>query len=218
VRHPDEVPVPPAHGTLPGQETGVKAARALPYALEARGLVQPADGTFWIKFENTGKATAVFQVRSANSADLPRNYTVEPHASLTDSWHAAADGSYDLSSYAPNGFFREFKGRVAGARTSNLEAQTASEDKGDEIALTITNRGADVAGVRIFDRYAGHTTKLVLESGETDVRHWSLDRTSGWYDLSLTMTGDARFEYHLAGHVENGEDCISDPLMGGLVG
>jgi phospholipase C len=40
---------------------------------------------------------------------------------------------------------------------------------------------------------------------------------SGWYDLTLTVDGDATFAYHAAGHVENGEDSISDPLMGGLV-
>jgi hypothetical protein len=28
---------------------------------------------------------------------------------------------------------------------------------------------------------------------------------------------DAQFEHRLAGHLETGEDSISDPLMGGLV-
>jgi phospholipase C len=28
---------------------------------------------------------------------------------------------------------------------------------------------------------------------------------------------DAAFEYRLAGHIENGKDSFSDPLMGGLV-
>ncbi|HKB11460.1 MAG TPA: phospholipase C, phosphocholine-specific [Vicinamibacterales bacterium] len=218
VRHPDEVPVPPAHGELPPQETGVKAARALPYALEARGRVQPADSTVWIKFENTGAATAVFQVRSGNPADAPRNYTVEPGKSLTDVWHAAADGSYDLSVFAPNGFFREFRGRIAGAHTPNVEVMTSFENHGDQITLTIANRGNDEIALRIFDRYAGHTTSLALRAGETDAKHWPLARTRGWFDLALTIEGDARFLYQLAGHFENGEDSISDPLMGGLVG
>ncbi|HMF99043.1 MAG TPA: phospholipase C, phosphocholine-specific [Vicinamibacterales bacterium] len=215
-RHPDDVPVPPAHGTLPPQETGVKAARALPYAIEARGLVQVADSTFWIKFENTGSAAAVFQVRSANSADAPRSFTAGPQSSLTDSW-VAAGGQYDLSVFGPNGFFREFKGRVAGERTSSLEVLTSFDDKGHEITLTISNRATEVAAVRIFDRYTGKTTKFVLESGETDSKHWSLLHTSGWYDLALTINGDAQFLYQLAGHFEDGDDSISDPLMGGLV-
>jgi phospholipase C len=79
--------------------------------------------------------------------------------------------------------------------------------------LTISNRGADPAAVRVVDRYDRQTTKFVLEAGETDSKHWSLQRTRGWYDLTITIGGDARFEYHL----EDGEDSISDPIMGGLV-
>src|SRR5262249_14694185 len=44
VRHPDEVPVPPAHGTVPTQEEGVRLARAIPYELDALGAVQDSDG------------------------------------------------------------------------------------------------------------------------------------------------------------------------------
>ena len=40
---------------------------------------------------------------------------------------------------------------------------------------------------------------------------------SGCYDLTLTIERDAQFAYHAAGHVENGDDNLSDPLMGGLV-
>jgi hypothetical protein len=36
----------------------------------------------------------------------------------------------------------------------------------------------------------------------------------GWYDLVITVEGDPGFEYHFAGHVETGEDSISDPAIG----
>ena len=36
-------------------------------------------------------------------------------------------------------------------------------------------------------------------------------------DLTVSVDGDPQFEHRFAGHVENGEDSISDPLMGGLV-
>src|SRR5262245_27553441 len=78
VRHADEVPVPPVDEKLPRQEQGVRPARALPYALHAHGDLNEADGSFRIQFRNVGKATGVFQVRSGNSADAPRTYTVEP--------------------------------------------------------------------------------------------------------------------------------------------
>jgi hypothetical protein len=44
----------------------------------------------------------------------------------------------------------------------------------------------------------------------------SLTRTGGWYDLAIAVDGDSQFEYHIARHLENGEDGISDPIMGGL--
>jgi phospholipase C len=37
--------------------------------------------------------------------------------------------------------------------------------------------------------------------------------THGWYDLTVTVDGDAGFNWQLAGHVENGERSISDPAM-----
>jgi phospholipase C len=51
----------------------------------------------------------------------------------------------------------------------------------------------------------------------TQTERWSLSRTRGWYDLLITVEGDPRFEYRYAGHLENGQDSISDPAMGGLV-
>jgi len=39
--------------------------------------------------------------------------------------------------------------------------------------------------------------------------------TGGWYDLAITVERDSQFEHHVAGHLENGEDSISEPIMGG---
>jgi phospholipase C len=55
---------------------------------------------------------------------------------------------------------------------------------------------------------------MALSPGETDSARWSLTRTSGWYDLSIAVDGDPRFAHVVAGHLENGEDSISDPAMG----
>jgi hypothetical protein len=34
---------------------------------------------------------------------------------------------------------------------------------------------------------------------------------------TITVENDPHFDHRLAGHLENGEDSISDPAMGGLV-
>jgi phospholipase C len=219
VRHDDQVPVPPAHGSLPGQERGVRPARALPYTLDAQGAVQPDDGSFWIQFRNSGEATAVFHVRSGNAADLPRSFTVEPHKALTDSWRVAAIGrsEYDLSVYGPNGFFRSFKGGVAGNNRAKLDVSVTYDDDSSDIMLEIKNRASQLAQVSVFNRYTSRTTRLVLTPGESESRNWALARNGGWYDLAIVVDGDSSFEYRLAGHLETGEDSISDPLMGGLL-
>jgi phospholipase C len=86
VRHPDDVPVPPASQHLPAQESGVRPARALPYALDASATVQPGDGSVRIEFSNTGMAAAVFHVRSTSAAHSPRTYTVEAGKGLAGAW------------------------------------------------------------------------------------------------------------------------------------
>jgi phospholipase C len=219
VRHDDEVPVPPVNASLPGQERGVRPARALPYTLDAQGAVQSTDGSFWIQFRNSGQAAAVFQARSGNAADLPRTFTVGPHKLLEDSWRVAALGrsEYDLSVYGPNGFFRSFKGGVAGRNRAKLDVRVAYDEESNDIKLEITNRAPQLAQVSVFNRYTSRNTRIVLTPGESESRNWALSRSGGWYDLAIAVSGDPHFEYRLAGHLETGEDSISDPLMGGLI-
>jgi phospholipase C len=56
-----------------------------------------------------------------------------------------------------------------------------------------------------------------VQEHEAQSKSWWLSRTQGWYGLAITVEADAQFQYHFAGHLENGEDSISDPIMGGLV-
>jgi phospholipase C len=58
---------------------------------------------------------------------------------------------------------------------------------------------------------------LSLNPGKSGTEQWSLSRIRGWYDLTVTVEGHSQFEHRYAGHLENGEDSISDPGMGGLL-
>jgi phospholipase C len=85
-RFPDYTLVPPANQTVLKQEPGVRPARALPYTLNAHGVLPLADGSFRIDFGNTGKATIVFQVRSTSNPQRtpwnPRTRSTLPGLSL----------------------------------------------------------------------------------------------------------------------------------------
>src|SRR5262249_53215486 len=93
---------------VPGQEQGVRPARALPYELDVQSTVQAS--TVSLKFVNSGHQGAVFHVRSGSTTDPVRNYTVDAGKTLSGSW--TVSGSYDLTVYGPNGFTRYFKGRI----------------------------------------------------------------------------------------------------------
>jgi phospholipase C len=209
-RHPDNVPAPPSHQRVPAQERGVRPARALPYRLSALGG-QMAGGLFQIEFANSGQAAAVFQVRSAYAGELPRTYTVGPHKKGTDTWNGLA---YDLSVYGPNGFFRRFAGSGAVAGP-NIEVREQYED--DAISVRLTNHGERDVRLHIVNAYAGNTIEQRLLPHESETLEWPLRTSWGWYDLLMTVAGDPSFVRQLAGHVENGEDSISDPAMGRVV-
>jgi phospholipase C len=200
---------------VPQQETGIRPARALPYAMDAIGSVNAAAGSFNITFVNTGAATVVFHVRSGNAADPVRNYTVEPGKTLTGTWSGIS--SYALSVYGPNGFTRFFNGSIgSNAAVLGLTASCGLEAFGS-IGWAITNMGTKKATVSVLDAYTGNrvTRQLSVREGFQD--QLSLSQFYGWYDLIVTVAEDPTFKYRLAGHVETGRASYSDPAMGGLV-
>jgi phospholipase C len=215
-RHDDYPAHVPANQVMPGQEKGVRPARALPYALEALG--RSVGNQFRIDFLNAGHQTAVFHARSANAADLPRCYTVEPRESLTGLWPLGANNSYDVSVHGPNGFFRSFTGRVSdGSARLRIQTESDWDDETVRFVLHLTNRSGRRVTVRVFNRYTGKTLDQLLDHSETMSRAWNLRRFYGWYEFVVKVLDDHTFEYRLAGHLENGQDSFSDPLMGGLI-
>jgi phospholipase C len=215
-RYPDYKPAPPAEQALPAQEAGVRPARAVPYDLKALGYADVSDGVFSIHFGNSGKAAAVFHVRSGNTQTGPWTYTVGPNAELSDSWNIKANGqsAYDLSVYGPNGFMRAFKGSLSGQDKANLDIRSVYDTERCSITLEIQNRGVESCKVHILDAYTKETVVSELEAGEKLVKDWSLEKFFGWYDLVVEVNSDSGFQQRIAGHVETGEDSMSDPAIG----
>jgi phospholipase C len=87
----------------------------------------------------------------------------------------------------------------------------------DEVVLHLANVGTEQLDVAVADAYMSGDVVISLRPGRSTTRNWSLARTHGWYDLLVTVAGDADFAWRYAGHVENGEESITDPLMGGLI-
>jgi phospholipase C len=200
---------------VPKQEHGIRPARALPYELNVHGTVDTVHNTLRLEFINTGEATVVFQVRSVDPAAQVRNYTVEPHKKLHDTWNIVS--TYDVSVYGPNGFVRYFKGSV-GPKAAALDIQSNyRNDDGGAITWRIRNFGEHKASVVVLDAYTGRNVVELLRPDEELKDDWSCSKLFGWYDLVVTVVEDPSFSYRLAGHVETGRDSFSDPAMGGIV-
>jgi phospholipase C len=76
------------------------------------------------------------------------------------------------------------------------------------------NAGEKHAKVKIADAYSRQSASEGLHPGETTKKRFSLDASFGWYDLTITVESDPGFKQQIAGHVETGEDSVTDPLLG----
>lgn len=214
LKHPDYKPLPPLHQALPKQEAGQRPARAVPYELHAAGALTAGHGKFQIEFSNTGKAAAVFQVRSGNIATGPWTYTVGPRKTLTGEWNLKQDNltAYDLQVFGPNGFYRTFKGQTA--QNAGLSAGIDYDVAKGSVTLTVSNRGNATAGITIKDAYGKKVVHHTVAGHSGYASEWQLDASHGWYDLTVTVTGDTAFVRQLAGHLETGKDSVTDPMIG----
>ncbi|WP_037361728.1 phosphocholine-specific phospholipase C [Amycolatopsis orientalis] len=203
-RHPDYVPTPPAHPSLPEQEPGLRPARALPYRLAADGVVR--DGMLKIDFASRGQAGAGFLTTSPRTPGGPWSYTVEAGKTLTGTWPVV--GAYDFTVHGPNGFVRQF----AGAAAPGPEASTRESD--GRLVLALVNNGTAAVTLTVADQY-GHqrTATYRLAPGGRAEHVADPSANYGWYDVAITSDRDPAYRRTLAGHVETGKPSASDPAL-----
>ncbi|GAA3566570.1 phospholipase C, phosphocholine-specific [Amycolatopsis ultiminotia] len=206
---PDYHPVPPAGGAVPGQESGLRKARPLPYDLAVDA--QAKDGRMHLNFTNSGGAGAVFHVTSAVRTDYPWVYTVGAGQSLTDSW-ALPDGEYQLSVFGPNGWLRELAG-TAGAVGPEVVAR--HDAAGGHVTLTFANPTDAAVRFTATDAYdaAESYTYEVAAGASEDVPGWGVDKANRWYDITVRTDRDEAFVRRVAGHVETGAASTGDPAV-----
>ena len=87
----------------------------------------------------------------------------------------------------------------------------------DRLELEVTNQSGRRVTVRLVNRYSDKTSDQRLDDGETMAKTWQLHPFNGWYEIAVTVLEDRQLEYRFAGHLENGKDSFTDPLMGGFI-
>jgi phospholipase C len=213
----------PASSVLPRQEKGTRTARPLPYELYVDGKVA-ANKSFEIRFEarkdifGESSAGSPFHVYCYGASFSNRAYAVSAGDALTDTWTTEAfdKDQYHFKVHGPNGFFREFKGSINEQEVEVLCSYEKSPKKKltGNIEFTIINRSSKAVSVVITDNAYKQSaqTKKIPAGDEIKVRV-DLTKTFGWYDSSVTIEGNTRFENRFAGRVETGSEGITDPGM-----
>jgi phospholipase C len=113
--------------------------------------------------------------------------------------------------YGPNGFVRVFRGAAHNRAEVTLQDAAARR----ELALQLINGGPGDCTFHIGDNAYGAAPREVrLAAGERASLAWPVAASHGWYDLGITIDGDAAFLRRLCGHLEDGLPSRSDPAFG----
>jgi phospholipase C len=228
----------PVTNQMPPQEPGTRPARPLPYQPNAylTGFTAGGGGADIanLLFSNSAphaRKASHFSVYNNMSPDVnfldypagfPGQYTVEPSHQRGQSVPGSAEigaghgnGSYDLTIVGPNRFLRRFTGDVsapgATARVTVAYYQggwgprpqlvlTLANGRAEGTTFTVTQNNYSTDATAIFDVPAGGAATYTADP---------VTSSSGWYDVTVTISSDASWSQRFTGHLETGTNSIS---------
>lgn len=213
----------------PQQERGTSKACALPYQLIAECELDAAKTSLALQLATgAGSHGAPFSVSSRlpfrQQPGKTWSYAVRSGDSLSDQFHLQdfPNSEYHLCASAPNGFFRSFQGSQTDPSLKTrctYEVDGALKKPTGNIELHFENASDQPMEVLLTDDIYKDidSTKIALAAKGTKTIKVDLKKSSGWYDVRISVTGHDHYHRHYAGHAENNEDSITDPYMGGML-
>nr|WP_196054782.1 phospholipase C, phosphocholine-specific [Nocardia aurantiaca] len=187
---PKPAPPAPAGQRLPAQDPGRAKARPLPYQPVAWLEVTAAAAT--VRFGNQGTVAMPFQTFAYHDNSI-RQTVVAPGGAAQERFQLG--GTYDFAIHAPNGFLVEASGTADTATLTAAAAIGGSADK-PAFVVTVTNSGTSAMTIEVGG------SRTTINGGADHQITAPLDE--GWYDLTLTLSGNSDWRRHFAGHLENG--------------
>src|SRR5690606_1507054 len=143
---------------------------------------------------------------------------------LHDGWSLGnfENHAYHLRVYAPNGFYREFKGDGQHPLISvscSYEQRTGNPGSfTGKLLIHLRNQGQIAQHVSIQDvSYQRKTITRSLGVGAEETVVIDLQSSNQWYDVVIQAEGNSTWSERFAGHIETQQVSSTDPLMGGLV-
>ncbi|MFB7944018.1 phosphocholine-specific phospholipase C [Kitasatospora phosalacinea] len=213
----------PVNNRLPVQEAGTRPARALPYQPVANldHLEFGSGGVIkaWIAMANGGSAATHFAAyANAHRTGGPWQYTVDPAGSTSDFFNCGTGyggGKYDLTVVGPNRFLRRFTGdATASGRNAAVTATYAAAPDTGELALRfeLANNGSAAVTFTVTSnnyRTDGPWTYPVAAGARTGDWFDAVAYGNGWYDFTVTVSGDPSWSQRFTGHLETGAPSVS---------
>lgn len=206
-----------AFPTVPKQDKGICLSNALPYELHTSGERQ-SDGSFKLKFSNTGTQGAVLHVYDKkNLSGIPNRYVLEAGKQLEDIWYNNKK-EYDLWVLGPNGFHRHFTEKLSETlnRKISPEIRICYDLKNEAILLEVINN----SNIPLVFNLKSNAYNLFEIKGfklEANTTHktpaLSLKDYYNWYDFTVTVNEAPSFTRRFAGRIETGRILCTDPAM-----
>jgi phospholipase C len=220
---------PPATTNVPPQqEPGTKRARPLPCQPNANldGLTFGGNGSVeaTLSFSNNGphvRKASHFAVYNNAAPDqtlvnypsaYPGQFTVHPSHTIRHQTEIGT-GKYDLTIVGPNRFLRRFTGDTnATGRSAQVTATYFRDGFRLQLALELTNDGTTAVTFTVTpNNYSTSHAKTYRLPAHGHTTHTvdPLASSNGWYDLTVTISGDPSWSRRYVGHLENGTNSIT---------
>ena len=205
---------------MPQQEKGIRPSCPLPYELYADGHLNKEKNSVEITFQ---ASNALFQNKAAGSPFIvharnylyndftEKNYAVIAGDKVQDEWKVSdfLNNHYHLLVHGPNGFYREFQGK-----DNDPNIQFFLHQNNNSIELRCINMSTENYIINIQDN--AYKANIIFKQIGAEINTlitMPLDKSSGWYDFTVTTENNNLFKKRYAGHIETGNDSTSDPAM-----
>lgn len=179
-------PTPPATQSLPAQEPGRRAARALPYRPWVSARLSGTE--LALILGDDGPGSCHFAVYSYEGAP-----TTPVHVDVTSRSVLRVPATHTVTVQGPNRFWYELSG------SAPVDVMFRNE------SLELLNYGTTTITLRVHAlRYGTRTLSVRLRPGQRRSLTWATEH--GWYDLEVTTPG---FRRRLTGRVEDGRPGVT---------
>lgn len=223
---------------LPKQEPGTRKTCAVPYELYVNGKFNRNKGYFEIQLEASKEqfgdraSGAPFKVyamgshkslknKDAFEVNRSWNYTVAAGYRTAAQWPLEdfEDKTYCLRVYGPNGFYREFMGDKSSPDIDINCRYEKNKKVSGNIELLLSNNEQQDIELEIIDNAYGNARVYPVVTARQKNKPVLLDlkKSANWYDFTVRLKNKPSTAYSFAGHVETGEESITDPAMGNTV-